>query len=48
MKFLSQIPLEVKLSAGVVLGPPAAELPAALVETQIPGFLPQGLVNQNP
>ena len=42
MKFLSQMPLKVNLSPSVVLG-----TLAALIKMQIPGLLPQDLVNQN-
>lgn len=47
MKFLSQMSLEVKVSPGVDLGPPASEPPVALVKMQIPSLLPQDLVNRN-
>lgn len=47
MRFLFQMPPEVKVSPPVVLGPLASEPPVAVVEIHIPGLLPQDLINQN-
>lgn len=38
MKFLPQLPLEVEVSPGVVLGPPASEPSVVLVKMKIPGI----------